>query len=165
MPKFLTILVPAALTAALVGCNNQNDAKPYADADKAPAEHAHHHEGPHGGHVIELTDDHTIHGEFVIDKEAKLAVFYLLGEDLKTPVEGTAVTMHATTADGDTEIEFQPADGKEKASKFTIALDKLPSSDIESLEAHFHVTAADGKSLAGGLAHDHGHEHEEEKTP
>ena len=51
-----------------------------------------------GGHVVELSDDHTVHGEFIVDSEAKVARFYILGEDLKTPVEATAVTMHAEGA-------------------------------------------------------------------
>ena len=164
MRKYGWLAASALLVGALIGCNQEGDAVPYADADQAPAgheEHVHAHEGPHGGHVVELTEDHSVHGEFVIDEEAKLARFYLLGEDLETPIEGTAVSMHATTEAGEAEVTFEPAGGAESASEFTLPLDQLPSTDIEALEGHFHVTA-DGQELSGDLAHDHGHDHDHE---
>ena len=163
MRKFLGFATSTLLVAALVGCNKQEDATPYADAEEAQAgggEHAHEH-GPHDGHIVELTEDGSVHGEFVIDEAAKVATFYVLGEDLKTPVKASAVSMHATTADGEATVEFEPAGGGETASEFTVALDQLPSSDIEAISGHFHVTA-DGKELAGELAHDHAHDHEHE---
>lgn len=145
----------------VVGCSSEQGGTPYGEAEQAPAaeEHEHHHEGPNGGHVVELSDDHTVHGEFIVDSEAKVARFYILGEDLKTPVEATAVTMHAEGGEGEeAELTFEPAGGGEKASEFTLALDQLPSSDIEQLFGHFHVTV-DGKELAGDLTHDHDHDH------
>ena len=163
MRKFLGFATSTLLVVALVGCNKPENATPYADAEEAPAgggEHGHAH-GPHGGHIVELAEDHSVHGEFVIDEAAKVATFYVLGEDLKTPVEASAVSMHATTAEGEATVEFKPAGGGETASEFTIALDQLPTSDIEALEGHFHVTA-DGKELAGELTHDHGHKHDHE---
>jgi hypothetical protein len=150
----------------VVGCSSQQGGTPYSEAEQAPAahdEHEHHHEGPHGGHVVELGEDHSVHGEFVIDTEGKVARFYLLGEDLKTPVEATAVSMHAEGQNGEEqEVTFEAAGGGEKASEFTVPLDQLPSSDIEQIHGHFHVSAADGKELSGDLAHDHDHEHEHE---
>jgi hypothetical protein len=147
----------------VVGCNSQQGATPYNEAGKAPAtdDHEHeHHEGPHGGHVVEFGDDHKVHGEFVIDNEAKVARLYLLGEDLKTPVEATSVEMHEDGANGEeVEIPFEPAGGGDKASEFTAPLDKLPSSDVEQLHGHFHATV-NGQELAGDLSHDHEHGHE-----
>lgn len=155
-----------AVTAGyVVGCNNQEATTPYSEAEDAAAghdEHEHHHEGPHGGHVIELSDDHSVHGEFVVDNEAKVARLYLLGEDLKTPVKGTAVTFHAEGESGEeVEIAMQPAGEAESASEFTAPLTELPSSDIEQLFGHFHVTI-DGKEVEGSLEHDHDHAHEHE---
>ena len=149
----------------VVGCNNQQSATPYAEADPAPEdhEHEHHHEGPHGGHVVELGSDHSVHGEFVIDADAKLARFYLLGADLETPVEATAVTFHAEGDSGEEqEVALEPAGGGEAASEFTAPLDQLPSSDIEQLFGHFHVTVG-GEELEGSLEHEHEHEHEHEE--
>lgn len=152
-----------AVTAGyVVGCNNQQATTPYADAEKAPADHDEHahHEGPHGGHIVELGGDHSVHGEFVVDADAKLARLYLFGEDLKTPVEATSVVFHAEGEQGEEqEVTMEAAGGAEKASEFTAALDQLPSSDIEQLSGHLHVTV-DGKELAGDLTHDHDHEHE-----
>lgn len=148
----------------VVGCGSEQGGTPYGEAEQAPPaeEHEHHHEGPHGGHVVELDDDHSVHGEFVIDTEGKVARFYLLGEDLETPVEGTAVVLHSEGGEGEeAEIVFEPAGGGEKASEFTVALEQLPSSDAEQIFGHFHVTA-DGKELSGDLAHDHDHAHEHE---
>jgi hypothetical protein len=146
----------------VVGCSSEQGGTPYGEAEQAPPaeEHAHHHEGPNGGHVVELSDDHSVHGEFVVDAEAKVAKFFILGEDLKTPLEATAVTMHAEGAEGEeAEVVFEPAGEAEAASEFTAALDQLPGSDVEQLFGHFHVTV-DGKELAGDLAHDHDHDHD-----
>ena len=153
-----------AVTAGyVVGCNSEQATTPYAEAEPAAADHddAHeHHEGPHGGHVVELGGDHSVHGEFVIDTDAKLAHLYLYGEDLKTPVEATSVMFHTEGDNGEEqEVAMEPAGGGEKASDFTISLDQLPSSDVEQLFGHFHVTV-DGKELSGDFAHDHDHEHE-----
>ena len=153
-----------AVTAGyVVGCNNQQATTPYADAEVAPAdhdEHEHHHEGPHGGHIVELAGDHSVHGEFVLDTEGKVARLYLYGEDLKTPVQATAVTFHAEGDNGEEqEVTMEPAGGAESASEFTASIDQLPSGDIEQLFGHFHVTV-DGKELSGDLAHDHDHDHE-----
>jgi hypothetical protein len=151
-----------AVTAAyLSGCNRQQAETPYGQAEMAPVDHDHHHhEGPHGGHVVELTDDHSVHGEFVIDTTANVARFYVLGEDLQTPVEATAVTMHVEGQDGEeVELAFQPVGGGESASEFTIPLDQLPTHDIEQLHAHFHVTV-EGEELHGDLSHDHDHHHD-----
>lgn len=151
------------LAGYVVGCNSEQGATPFEEAEKAEAghdEHEHHHEGAHGGHVVELGDDHKVHGEIVIDEAAKVAKFFVTGEDLKTPVEATAVTMHAEGDNGEEkEIAFVPAGGGEKGSEFTVALDQLPTTDVEQLHGHFHVTV-DGNEMAGDLAHDHDHAHE-----
>lgn len=153
-----------AVTAGyVVGCNSQQGGTPYGEAEQAPASHDEHehHEGTHGGHVVELSKDHTVHGEFVVDAEGKVARFYVTGEDLKTPVEATAVAMHVEGDNGEEQtVEFEPAGGGDKGSEFTAELDKLPTSDVEQLHGHFHVTV-DGKELSGDLAHDHDHEGEE----
>lgn len=161
----------AAAAGFAAGCNNQPAATPYAESEaNAHDEHDHAHEhGPHGGHVVELADDHSTHGEFVVDEAGKVAKFYVLGGDLKTPVEATAVTMHAETAEGgENEVAFTPVGGGEKASEFTAPLDQFPTADVEKMHGHFHVTVA-GKELNGDLSHDHdhedGHDHEEHAEP
>jgi hypothetical protein len=154
-----------AVTAGyVVGCNSQQATTPYADAESAPADHDEHEheEGPHGGHIVEFGGDHSVHGEFVLDGEGKVAHLYLYGEDLKTPVEATAVTFHAEGDKGEEqEVAMEPAGKAEKASEFTAPLDQLPSQDVEQLFGHFHITV-DGKALTGDLSHGHeGHSHDE----
>ena len=164
MRTYAWILGFAALSGFVAGCNGQQAGTPYADAEQGVAADEegqdHHHEGPHGGHVVELAEDHSIHGEFVVDSAANVARFYVLGADLKSTIEATEVVFHAETADGgEAEVKMTPAGGGEKGSEFTAPLDGLPSKDIEQLHGHFHVTV-EGKELAGDLTHDHDHDHD-----
>ena len=168
MRSFGWVLGVAAAAGFAAGCNSQQGGTPYAQSaggtHEEHGEHEHEH-GPHGGHVVELSEDHKTHGEFAIDEAGKVAKFYVLGEDLKTPVEATAVNFHAETADGgEKEVAFTPVGGGDKGSEFTAPIDQLPSADIEQLKGHFHVTVA-GQELSGDLTHDHGHEHGEHAEP
>lgn len=157
---WLFALVVAA--GYVVGCSSEQGGTPYGEADQAPPSeehHHHHHEGPHGGHVVELSDDHSVHGEFVIDTEGNVARFYVLGEDLETPVEATSVVLHSEGGEGEEiEIVFEAAGEGEANNEFTVALDQLPSSNAEQIFGHFHVTV-DGQDLSGDLNHDHDHDH------
>lgn len=165
MRMYVWVFGLAVTAGYVVGCSNQEATTPYSEADEAAAghdEHEHHHEGPHGGHIVELATDHSVHGEFIVDSEGQVAKFFLYGEDLKTPVEASAVTFHAEGENGEeVEVAMQPAGGGEKASEFTAPLAELPSSDIEQLFGHFHVTV-DGEEIGGSLEHDHDHDHEHE---
>ncbi|QDT36796.1 hypothetical protein Pan189_11590 [Stratiformator vulcanicus] len=172
--RFTHWMLPLSLVALVgfaVGCGEQGDYQEYSEveegahSDEHDHDHDHAHEGAHGGHIIEFSDDHSLHGEFVVDKEAGMAMLYLTGSDLKEPKMATEVMFDLETENAEGEEEEQefemeaiePNDGGE-ASTFSLALETLPTDDIEAMHGHFHIMAG-GESYDGDLTHDHDHDH------
>lgn len=169
--QFSLALIALAL---FVGCpaKEKEDYQAYNDADKNEAGHDHdhghshdheHEAGPHGGHIVELTDDHSVHLEVTLDPSDRKVTLFLLGGDLETPlpVKVDEIEFELDQEDGN-EVELvltpQPLEGEAEgmASVFIAAGDKIPATvtDIEKLHGHVHVTV-NGKELTGGLEHDH----------
>lgn len=159
-----------------VGCPAQEDGVKYSDAEANTDTHGHdhdhgHHDGPHGGHVIELTDDHTVHAELTFDKAGPKITVYILGEDVETPLPVAIDAVHLDLeGDGDEEIEVAltpaPLEGEADgtSSVFVAEGDQVPAGidDIEKIHGHLHVTV-DGNELEGDIEHDHDHdEHDHE---
>ena len=166
--RWFTYLAMLSL-ALFVGCadsdSNYSEVTT-GDADAAQAaaeaEDDHHHEAPHGGHLVEL-GDHQYNIEFVFaaEPEAKLTAYILdahaegaVGTDAKEIIlhlEGEGdeheIVLKADAQDGDKEGE---------ASRFSATGDALPKSvkDLEDVAGHLHV-AIGGKEFAGDLDHDH----------
>lgn len=158
------ILSPTALFSSLclllVGCAGGEDYETVTseDADRAEA-HAdhdphHHHEAPHGGHLIEL-GDHKYNAEVLLEGEPKQLVVYVLDAHAEnavaiesasitfTPEEGEPITLEAQPQEGD-------ADGK--ASKFVAADTTL--TDLEGVHGSVQVTIEETE-YTGKLSHDH----------
>jgi hypothetical protein len=160
----LWTLTAFSALAFAIGCNNADDVQEYTDVETEEGvdemEHDHHHEGPHGGHVIELTDDHSVHGEFVLSETDGVGRFYLLGGDLESEVMAESVTY--MPAEGDA-VEFEAVEPGDDgmAAVFEASFDALPSTDIEELEGAFTVTKGD-QTMEGPLTHDHDHDHDHE---
>ena len=178
--KFQTLKLATALLSVslFVGCpadeTSTSKTTPYTEADKNTDDHGHsheHHEGPHGGHVIELTDDHSAHLEVTFAKADRAITIYVLGKDLDTPLPVKVDEIEfELEGEDDSEVELeltpQPLEGEAEgtASVFVVAGDKVPAAidDIEKLHGHVHVTI-DGKELLGELEHDHDeHDHEDD---
>ncbi|MEM1061652.1 MAG: hypothetical protein AAGJ97_04900, partial [Planctomycetota bacterium] len=135
-----------------------------SEADAPDDEMAHSHaSGPNGGHIIEFADDHSIHGEFVLNETG--ATLYLTGSDMSTPVvaEEVVFDFEVEAADGSEEeidVVLAAVDGKEGV--YSAPADGLPTTDIEEAHGHFHITVA-GEHYDGDLSHGHdghdGHDH------
>jgi len=176
--RWMLALSFIALGGFIVGCGQQGDYEDYSKveegqpSDEHTHDHAHAHEGPNGGHVVEFADDHSLHGEFVVDKEAGKAMLYLTGASFDEPKMASEVVFDLEVeneAGEEAELDFEmeavePNDDGE-ASTFSVALDKLPTDDIEKMHGHFHIMVG-GESFDGDLSHDHhdhgDHEHSEE---
>lgn len=176
MKRFKLRFAPVTFSVALLaGCPGpQGNVKTATDADVAEAEtvmaeeeaHGHHHEAPHGGHLIEL-GDHEYNLEVVFpDADGNLSL-YVLGAHAEEAVAVALsdVEFEIDTEDDEIEVELTAVgetDGK--ASHFTAPAASLGGAeDVEDLEAHAHVTI-DGTEYTGALDHDHDHEdhdHEE----
>ena len=165
-------LAGLSLAALLVlnGCTGADTTTEYADAEQnVPSANGHEHEqeGPHGGHILEFSENHEYHGEVCFDADTRDVTLYLLGSDMKTPVPVPATDVEFELEEGDDEVvvalKADPLPGEDAtiASKFVVSGSDLPASihDIEELHAHVHVTI-DGTEYAAGLEHGHdGHDH------
>ncbi len=94
---FALALTTAATVCFAVGCGSR---KPDAPGSPSPSSeknshdghdhdahrghnHEDEHEGPHGGHVVELGRDHQYHLEIVEDEQAKSVILYALDRNMK----------------------------------------------------------------------------------
>lgn len=118
-------------------------------------------EGPHGGHIIELSHDHSCHAELTDDHSTDTVTVYMLDMDLKpTKTDQTSVTL-VLTADGKTD-SFELAGDGSKFSASNPAMLELLESDGATGKLRVKI---DGKAMSGSFSHhehhddDHGHDH------
>ena len=125
-------------------------------------EHDHHAvEGPHGGHIIELSHDGSHHAELTDDHSADTVTVYMLDKDLKQTKTGqTSVTL-VLTADGKTESFELNGDGSMFSASSPLMLELL---EADGAKGKLRVNI-DGKAMSGSFSHDehghddHGHDH------
>ena len=163
----------------LLGCSSdegqvydQGDPMNHADDEHVEAHADHAAVGPHGGAVIELTADHSLHGELVVggDDPAR-GRFYLLGEDMKTvvPAERVAIFFDdpETGAENNIELAEVGGDGNADSAVWSFRRDLLPGDD-DDLAGEIKVVV-DGQEYEAAFDtghhegdHDHaGHDHDD----
>jgi len=92
---------------------------------------AHGHEGPHGGHVLEV-GSHVAHLEVIHDDDSGKMTIYVLGEDLKTPLAlAAAPQIKLSTNDGPKVVTTRPQDANGGKSSVFSATDA-------ALKGHLH---------------------------
>ncbi len=155
----------ALLATALIGCGESTDYQTYdaaAESDGSHGGHSHaHEEGPHGGKIVELASDHSVHGEVCLDEGGKSLTFYILGGDLKTPKLAESIEFEVDEDGDEKELPStpKPLEGEEdgKCSCFTVDSSSLGEmKDLEHLHAHVHVII-EGQEYKGAVA-DHEHD-------
>jgi hypothetical protein len=158
-------LVLAMTLGVVAGCGEKS--KKVTKTDKqgsnAGMQDDHHHEGPHGGHVIELEGGY--HAELTHDDDTKLVAIYLLGGDAKKPVmTEDKDLMINLTVDGKPQqytltAAPQAGDPEGQASRFELKDEKLVDSwDAPKSTGRVEVDIG-GKRYSGDIAAP-GHEHE-----
>lgn len=161
---FQTSWVMCMLTALamITGCGPNNQVEHEDDHhEHTDGEHSEEHEGPHGGHVIELGRNHRYHAELVENEDAQTISVYMLGEDLKAlAIDAPSMTMNLVVDGAAQSFELtavDPVDGK--ASQF----DGGDKSLFEALHEHEASgklnVAIDGTPYSGAIEH---HDHHEE---
>ena len=166
MPRLALVLpfafLPALLLTAGVGCSsddgqvydagdpmNHDDEHIHAEADHAEI-------GPHGGQILELTADHSVHGElvFAADDPAR-GRFYVLGGDLKTPVSVDRVALFFDDPETgeETNVEADEVSGENGDSEWSFPLNLVPGDDAE-LAGEIKVTVGENE-MEGSFGHDH----------
>jgi len=182
--KILTrISFAVALSAGLClgGCDNVPTPKRPPAASGGHEDHGHDHDGahhghdhhghgdhaaqhaaggPHGGHIIELSHDHSYHAELTDDHSTDTVTVYVLDKDLKeTKIDQSSVTL-VLTADGKTESFELAGDGSMFSASSTAMLELL---EADGAKGKLRVNI-DGKAMSGSFTHhehddDHGHDH------
>ncbi|MFH5805029.1 hypothetical protein [Alienimonas sp. DA493] len=188
MPRFARSPFAAALLAPslafgtallFAGCQNDSGQEYGQDLEGADDEHVHaeadHGPGPHGGTVLELTTDHSLHGELVIDSDDPAnAKVYILAADMKTLVPARSVELFFTDpATGEeTNLKLKPATEENSESAEWIFLrERLPNEgegelagrvavDVEGEE--YEAPFDTGHDAHGDHDHDHDHAHGDE---
>ena len=157
-----------------VGCDRrmrrheaQEPAEEYRFENRRPR---HPHEGPHGGHVIDLGSG-EYHAELTHDDTTKSVAIYLFDAELKKPVTTTEqeITINLTVDGKPQEYKLpaapQAEDAKGESSRFELKDDKLVDAwDAPKSTGRVRVNIG-GKSYSGDIeAHEHGeHKHETKK--
>lgn len=161
VPFLRSALLVGGLCFLLAGCGSGESYETVTseDADRAEAhadEHDHHHEAPHGGHLIEL-GEHQYNAEVLL--EGGQLVVYLLDAHAENPVaidaesiaflveEGESITLQAEAQDGD-------ADGT--SSRFAAAVE---FDDLEEIHGSVQATIKETE-YTGALSHDHDDDHD-----
>ncbi|QDT15634.1 hypothetical protein [Alienimonas californiensis] len=184
MPRFARSPFAAALLAPslamgavllVVGCNNDAGQEYGTDVEAVDDEHVHaeadHGPGPHGGTVLELTTDHSLHGELVIDSDDPAnAKVYLLAADMKTPVQARSVELffNDPATGEETNLKLTPAaEENVESAEWIFLRERLPNNGEGELEGRIVVDVAGDEHQTtfntGHDAHDdHGHDHDHE---
>jgi len=142
MMKFVSMALSMLLVAS---CSKEQHTEP----TKAAAAHA--HEGPHGGHILEV-GDHIAHLEVIHDESTGKMTIYVLGPDAKSAFTGAkAPQVKLTTDAGPKVLATKPVGGEPGGFSVTDAVLKAhgPEGRI-SLEIG-------GKVYNPELEHDHDH--------
>ena len=166
--RFIPVWLCLGVAVSLSGCGETSDATSYADADiNEPGhshDHGHHHEGPHGGEVLEVDGNHKYHAEVVFDAETRDVSVYILGGDLKTPVPVAAGDIEFEIEEGEDESHLDmtaaPLEGEADglSSVYKVPGASIPESakSLEDFHWHMHLTIDENEYNVEMAGHDHG---------
>jgi hypothetical protein len=156
--------------AVISGCGDKRpESRLKSSASKTDHHDDHAHEGPHGGHIIELGDE-EYHAELVHDDKTNTATVYVLDSSAKkaAPIAAEDVTINLTI-DGKAQqfkLAAKPLDGEQgKSSRFEASDEALMKAlDAEGAKGRLNLTS-EGKTYSGEIEHhDHDdHKHESKK--
>ena len=167
------LLLGLVVSCYLAGCNS---ASPTADNSTGKAteeghdhgheghDHDHAHEGPHGGHLIELGEE-EYHGEWTHDEGGKVTVYILDGAAKKTvPISADHVTIELKIGDNLKAFDLTAVNRTEGDMPQAFQFEIVDKSLLGALEAAKGIDATlkvdiQGKPFTGKIEADHEHEH------
>ena len=166
----LSVLLSAVALGmfTLAGCSGESDIEHPEVPTNTEGQHDHGHEGPHGGHIIELGDE-QYHAELTHDEATHSVTVYILDGSAKnaSPIETESLTINLV-ADGKPmqfTLAAMPLDGEEGASsRFGLESEELLHEiEEEGSKPRLSFTVGDKPFTApielGHHDHDHGHAH------
>ena len=165
--KWMKLTLCSILVVA--GCDSSGEFSSYENAPLSKNAHTgHHHEGVHGGLLIEFDEAHAHHAELVFDEETRDITLYFYGATIGEAHPASGLVFELDKDDDEFHLDHtaSPLEGEtaETASCFVIAGSTLPAefSAGDTLHGHFHVTL-DGQDFTGSFTlngDDHG-EHDD----
>ena len=167
----LYILLISVCLLGLTACSkSQPDELSPATGTAAAEEHG--HEGPHGGHVIELGSENH-HVELTHDDDSPRVAVYVLDGTAKmaAPIDAESVVINVSVDGKPTQYTLpavaQPGDPPGKSSYFELEsgpLHVVVSGESEAADTHARISITiDGKPYVGLIEteeHDHDHDHD-----
>jgi hypothetical protein len=168
--KFATIAMIALMLvfATTSGCGDtkkvakDKSTTKKTGADKKVDDHDHAHEGPHGGHLIELGGSEEYHAELAHDDKTNTVTIYLLGSNAKDKVTSAEkeLTLNLTVAGKPLQFKLPAApdegDAAGESSRFQLSdASLLEAIEAEGAKGRLNVKIGD-KSYSGDVEH---HDH------
>jgi hypothetical protein len=150
----------------ITGCGDKRP-EPRPKSPTAKTAHDHPHEGPHGGHIIELSDE-DYHAELVHDDKTNTVTVYLLDSSAKkaAPIAAEDVTINLTIDSKPQQFKLaaKPLEGEQgKSSRFEASDEALMKAlDAKGASGRLDLNV-EGKAYSGTIeAHDH-EDHKDQK--
>ena len=161
-----------ALVISISGCAEpaSNDQGPVEVSGPPPAtgelDHGGEHQGPHGGHIIELGRNHEYHAELVENEEAGTVMVYILDKNMKELGIDQASIMMNLLVDGQAKsFELTAAEPTAGIASMFGMTDKTLFEALHDHEASGKLRVTiNGSPYTGDVEHhhhgdDHGHKH------
>ena len=164
---------PVAAAGSQVAADNGH-AHDHNEADHAQGAHDHgegdhdshdpggKHEGPHGGHVIELGHNHQYHAELVENEDAGTVTIYILDKEMKElAIDQKAITMNLMVDGKARSFELPAAGPVEGMTSQFHAANKALFAALHKHETRGKLRVAiDGTPYSGEVEHHHDeHDH------
>ena len=165
---FFGSVVTALALCLAAGCDSKPSSEPVkvgpppAD-DHSGHDHAHPHEGPHGGHLIELGKE-EYHAEVTHDEATHTVTLYILDGAAKqaVPIDAKELVINLSVEGKPRQYTLpalpQEGDAQGQSSRFQLANEELCEGlDAPKAKGRLNLTIA-GKPYVGQIeAHDHAH--------
>ena len=150
---------------AIAGCDSSDQFSSYEEAPLSEDTHTGHHQGAHGGHVIEFDAAHAHHAEMLFDEETRAITLYFYGATIGEAHSAEGLVFELEKGDDELHLDSTPSplegETDDTSSRFVIAGSEVPPEikTEDDLYGHFHVTL-DGQDFRGSFGH-HDHDHSE----
>ena len=123
--------------------------------------------GPHGGHLMTLSESTDFAMEFTVDEKRQKLVVYVHEKKSRNPfpLDVDELTATFSASDQSFEVTFaaepRPSDPDGTSSRFTLDLDQLPQQMIGSNQFELQLTYSFlGKTITGSISHENDHSHD-----
>ena len=158
--KIASLLLACLTSFFDIGCNRSSN-----DEQAVFESHSHGH-GPHGGHLIRLSENTDFEMEFTVDDQRRKIVIYIQERDTRNPYPLPIDRLDASFDAGGQSVDViftaepRPGEPTGTSSRFSLSLDKIPQQLVVSNQFVLSVTCSfNGETITGSIHHNNDHEH------